>query len=204
MRTGSIIADLVPTAEQVSWLWEHRDVVAGFVGSLNEIVSAFLHGTFPTPGSVTPKQAERISQLVEPVAKDRSAQMNIVAQDHARVHVHNHFHIAYLEANAVQNGARRLAPPKLPSDLIESGVLLTLEQVKNSVTSKTGDRGVIEKIARKPVRLRFLSPEAKRLILDRPDNPLKRAFLVDVRVHLVQGEPRLYEIIEVHEVIDDE
>lgn len=204
LRTGSIIADLIPTADQITWLLDHKDLVGGFVVSLNEIVQYFITGAIPAAGVPTKSQAEQVSKIVEPVAKDVGSQLTVVASDQARVIVHQTSYISYVDANAVQNGARRLAGPDLPAERTERDVLLVLEQVKNSPTSKTGDRGIIEKISHRPIKLRFLAPDAKRAILELQDNPLRCAFLVDVHVKSVGGQPRLYEILTVNDVIPGE
>lgn len=44
MRSGSIIADLIPYAQQADWLLDHRDLLGAFVGNLNDLASFFLSG----------------------------------------------------------------------------------------------------------------------------------------------------------------
>jgi hypothetical protein len=75
--------------------------------------------------------------------------------------------------------------------------LLTLEQVKNVPSSKTGDRAIIEAIWPRAVKLQFLSDDAKNRVLTAEENPFQRVFIVDVEVHSVGGKPALYRVIDV-------
>ena len=50
--------------------------------------------------------------------------------------------------------------------------------------------------------LKFSNDEVKRQIVDLPENPLHKVFLVDVEVNAVEGKPRLYRILDVKDVID--
>jgi hypothetical protein len=74
--------------------------------------------------------------------------------------------------------------------------LLVLHQVRGDPKSKSGDRGIIESISKMPVRLWFTSEEIKKGILESPDNPFQREFIVDVEVKTVEdGKPALYKVL---------
>lgn len=200
MRSGSIIADLMPMGEQISWVLDHKDILGAFVTHLTDMAEYFLGGIPVDPPSR--QKAERFSQILDPVSKDSSAQYNIQASDSAKVEIHNHFHVGFVEANAIQNSVRRLYGPQVPALEIVRDRLLTLEQVKNVASARTGDRGVIESIWPRAVKLQFLSEAAKQQVLSLTENPFQRIFLVDVEVQSSNGRPALYRIIEVKEVID--
>ncbi|WVT72609.1 hypothetical protein QM996_13960 [Sinorhizobium chiapasense] len=201
IRSGSVIADLITVAEQAQWIMEHAEVFAGFVANTNELVNYFLGRDSDKRNEPTTRQAKQIAQFVEPVAKDFGSQLNMNVMDGATVHVHQHFHINGVEANAVQNGVNRFLGPRLPASQVLSDQLMILEQVKNSASAKSGDRGIIEAIHSKPVRLQFSSEDAKRRVLDLQENPLQCIFQVNVEVRSVGGRPALYRIIEVTDVI---
>ena len=110
---------------------------------------------------------------MEPVARDPGSLFTLQAFDHAKIEVHQHLHLGSIDANAIQNSVGRFLGPSLPAREIKRDVLLVLDQVKNSPTAKTGDRGVIEEIWHLPVKLRFMSEEAKRKVLELQDNPFK-------------------------------
>jgi hypothetical protein len=187
MRSGSIIADLMPLGEQISWVLDHKDILGAFVAHLNELAGYFLKGEIGAPP--TRQEAERLSQILEPVSKDSSAQYNIQASDSAKVEIHNHFHVGFVEANAIQNGVRRFLGPQLPALEVVRDRLMTLEQVKNVASAKTGDRGIIESVWPKAVKLQFLSDAAKQQVLSLAENPFQRVFLVDAEVHSARGRP---------------
>jgi hypothetical protein len=201
MRSGSIIADLMPLGDQISWIIDHKDLLGAFVSHLNDLAQYFLAGG---EGKNPPgrQDAARFSQILEPVSKDNSAQYIIQASDHAKVEIHNHFHVGFVEANAIQNGVRRFLGPAIPAIEIVRDRLLTLEQVKNVASAKTGDRGIIESVWPKAVKLQFLSETAKQQVLSLAENPFQRVFLVDAEVHAANGRPALYRIIDVKDVIE--
>ena len=70
----------------------------------------------------------------------------------------------------------------------------------DEVEDQLGDRGVVERFSKKPVKLLFMTPEAKAAVLDRP-YPFKAAHVVDVQVSTVKGEPVLYKVTHVHETL---
>ncbi len=194
---------LVALAEQTQFILENAEVLAGFVGNLQDVISYFLGTTRAAPAGIpSTKQARQIGSIVEPIAKDSASQMNIAIAGGVHFHAPVQINLTSLEANAVQNAAARFLGPSLPASCVASDQLMTLDQVKNRLKAKTGDYGIIETITDRPVRLQFLSEEAKRAVLELDhENPLQSVFLVDVEVRTVEGKPRLYRIIEVKDVI---
>lgn len=202
LRTGSIIAELSTLAEQASFVLEHKDVLAGFVSHVNELAQFFLRFVPGLKAPVTRKEAEQLSRFVEPVAKDAGSQLFLTVGPQSQVTI-NQFHINSEQANAIQNGIRRFAGrASLPDNGFFRNELLYIHQARDALHSRTGDLGVIERFSDRPVKLRFLSEDAKRRIIDHPENPFKFAFLVDGRVSTVEGKPALYEIFAVHDVIE--
>jgi hypothetical protein len=199
LRPGSIIADLIAVAEQAQWLVDHGVVLAGFVANTQEIIN-FLLGVGSEKAPPTARAVSQVAQIVEPIAKDFASQLNIQVSSGSEVNVYN-ININSRDANALQNSARRFLGPSLPATEIRTDELLILEQVKNSSSAQTGDRGVIESITRRPVKLVFLSEDAKKQVLDLPANPFQCVFLVDVEVKAVDGRPTLYRVIAVKEVM---
>ncbi len=205
IRSGSVIADLIAVAEQAQFITEHIEVFAGFVASTNDLVNYFL-GRSDTRKAIEPsqRQAKQTAQFLEPVAKDFGSQLNMNVMNGAVVNVYQSFNINGIEANAVQNGVHRFLGPQLPATKIFTDQLMVLEQVKNSLVSKSGDRGVIEAIHPRPVKLQFSSELAKRAVLELHENPLQCVFQVNVEVRSVGGRPALYRIIEVTDIIHRE
>ena len=90
---------------------------------------------------------------------------------------------------------RRYLGPSLPTNQILRDEILTLHQVRGDTKSKSGDRGVIESISKTPVKLWFSSEDIKKGILESPDNPFQRVFVVDVEVKTADSKPALYKVL---------
>jgi hypothetical protein len=116
LRTGSIIAvfqaladqarflfgehGVVPTAQSV---FDHPDTLAGFLGSVNDVVQFFL-GRTEGKKEPTKREADQIIKILEPVAKDNGSQLNMAVS--GSVHIGEiHYHYNSQEANAVQKRA---------------------------------------------------------------------------------------------------
>ena len=199
LRTGSIIAQLSALAEQTQWVLDHVEMLAGFVTNTNDVINFFLGRKSDATNLPSRGQAANIASILEPIAKDGGSQINISINGpvtFAPVIVVNS-----LEANAFQNSVKRYLGPQLPATMIKPDEVMTLEQVKNSAKSRTGDRGVIETISDRPVKLQFVSDEGKRQVLELHENPFQCAFLVDVEVRSTGGKPVLYRILDVKDVI---
>jgi hypothetical protein len=213
LRTGSIIAVLQAAAEQAHFLFgehgvvptaqsvfDHAETLAGFLGGINDIVQFFL-GNKEGKKEPTKKEAEQIIKLFEPVAKDNGSKLNMAFNGPVTI---GEFHFYYNseQANAVQNSARRYLGPALPNNTIRQDELLVLAQIRGVPKSKTGDRGIIESISKSDVKLLFTSEEIKREILDAPDNPFQKVFIVDVDVKTLGDKPALYKILAVKDSFD--
>lgn len=201
IRSGSIIADLIALNDQAEWLLKHAEVFGAFAANLNDIANFFLGKPNELQDAPTAKQAKQISHIIDPIAKDHGSQMNVIVSSGGVVNINN-VTINSTEANAIQNKVANYIAPKLPAQMGMADQLLVLEQVKNNPSSKSGDRGIIETISTKAVKLQFVSEEVKRKILEIKENPLQCVFLVDVDVRSIEGKPMLYRILEVKDIIE--
>lgn len=197
LRTGSIIAQLGALAEQAQTILDHAELLAGFYTNLGDVIDFFRGKPKAEAPPPSRQQAAYAASIVEPVAKDQASQVNITFNGPVTLQP---IIVSSLEANAIQNNVGRYLGPSLPATSVRQDELLVLEQVKNSAKARTGDRGVIETISDRPVKLQFLSDEAKRKVLDLHENPFQCAFLVDVEVRTVGGKPALYRILDVKDV----
>ena len=218
LRTGSITAVLQAIAEQghllfgehgvvpvVQSAFEHADTIGGFIVSLNDVIQFFLVNQDKKEPSK--KEADQIVKILEPVAKDNGSQLSVgfngsVAFNAPTFFGPIHFHYNSQEANAVQNNARRYLGPTLPTNQTLRDELLTLHQVRGDSKARSGDRGIIESISKAPVKLLFSSEDIKKGILDSPENPFQRVFVVDVEVKTVDGKPALYKVLALKDSFD--
>jgi hypothetical protein len=146
----------------------------------------------------TKREASQVIAVMEPVAKDGGA--NLFLNVSGDVHIHHHYDS--LKANAIQNSARRFIGETAPTNEVRQDQILSLFQVRGDASAKVGDRGIIESISPRPVKLIFASEEVKRQIIDQPENPFQKLFLVDIEAKATEGKVRLYRIFSVKDVLD--
>jgi hypothetical protein len=199
IRPGSILVELKALLEQGSFIIDHLQVLAGFITNLQDLINFFSAAPTPKQPRVTRDEAESVSTLLQPIAKDSGGQLTINLTGNTGPITINAVTINSQGANAVQNSIRRYLEPSLPRRGRFERELLYLDQMRGDARAKAGDRGVIERIYPKPVRLQFSTPEAKGEILERPTNPFKMAYEVDGHVTTSGGKPTLYRITAVHD-----
>jgi hypothetical protein len=206
LTKGSIIAELAAIAAQgslpigplgtIDSIKEAAGAlnsVSGFIKQLSSIYD-FFSGTTKSDIAPTKEQASRLSQLLRPVANDDAAQFNIsIAGD---VHVYPTITVNSEKANAVQNRVQKYLAPSLPETGIRKDVLLRLVQVRNDLRHHVGDLGVIESISKKSVKLWFTSETTKTSVIEQA-YPFKMGYIVDVDIQTVNGEPKVYKILQV-------
>jgi hypothetical protein len=202
LRTGSIIAELQSYLDQASFVLKHVDVYAAFLANFDDLTRFFLslNRTAEERDSRPSRmEANHINQILEPIAKDNGAQIFMTIQGDAHIDVANHYDSN--TANIIQNQIRRLYRPELPISLDLRSEPLTLFQMRDDPRGKAGDRGIIERLSSKPVKLQFMNEEAKRRVLE-VEYPFRKIFLIDGEVGTADGRPAVYKIYYVRDVID--
>jgi hypothetical protein len=188
---------LLPTAASV---FDHADTLAGFLGSINDIAQFFL-GNPEVEKKPPKKEAEQIIKIFEPIAKDSDSQLDMQINGPVTIgEIHYHFNSQ--QANAVQNRARQYLGPTIPTNTTLHDEVLTLIQMRGDPKARVGDKGVIESISKTAVKLAFGSEQIKKDIVESPDNPFQRAFIVDVDVRTADGKPALYKILALKDSFD--
>lgn len=206
VRSGSIIMDLVSMATQPQMLAPLTPLLIPFAQELADWFE-FLKGVKDAKdikelilGS-SKKDLQQISQIVEPAAKDPGSSIQINATHGGIVVVGGR--ITSLEANAGQNILRRyIDNVALAITGIHRDQVLYWYQMRDDRAAKPGDKGVIERLWKNPVKVRITSDDIKREMIDKQDNPFRKFYVVDVDVTEVQGRPVLYRILEVKDTFD--
>jgi hypothetical protein len=108
IRAGSILVQLKAFLEQASFLVDHVHVLAGFVTNLQDLVDFFLGRPALKQPPVPRDEAERLGEVLQPVAKDAGAQLTISVTGNTGPVTIAPIIITSERANAVQNGIRRL------------------------------------------------------------------------------------------------
>ncbi|WII94690.1 hypothetical protein LU276_06580 [Moraxella haemolytica] len=199
VKSGSIIATLVAIAPTLLPFAEHTNSIIEFATHLKNAFER-LKGK-PNNATLDATTLNNLSKLVEPVAKDKGATLNIHTVN-IYGDVKDSFNVSSLDANAIQNNARReLESLKEPIATYQNKVVLYFSQARGD--NKKGDKGIIELISKKEVKVAFGSQAIKnRMIIDVDYNIFDRAYLVDVKMQTVNDKPVLYTITEFYETIE--
>jgi hypothetical protein len=75
VREGSIVVQLKSLLEQASFLIDHIQVLAGFITNIQDLINFFLGRPAPKQPPVPRDEAERLSSILQPVAKDAGGQL---------------------------------------------------------------------------------------------------------------------------------
>ena len=201
VRSGSIVAELISIATQGQILAPVAPFLMLFAGQLGEWFE-FFKGVKDAKDikelllGTTKKELKQLSEIIEPVAKDGGSQLNIVVRDQGNVTFN--LTLNHLEANAIQNRIQRhisMLPDSISGTHLDQ--VLYWFQVRAESTQNAGDRAIVERFSKRPVKVAFASEAVKQAMLEQVDNPFLKLYVVDVDVTEVGGKPVLYKILVV-------
>ncbi|QKZ15152.1 hypothetical protein [Spirosoma sp. KUDC1026] len=138
-------------------------------------------------------------KFLEPIVKDTGSQINVgVININAPMTVI--LNLNSLEANAAQNSIQReIEATKQPQQNYFDRQVFTWHVAKNDAKSQSGDKGIISNISDRAVKVVFASEALKSSMLSMSENPLTKAFVVDVEVTYLSEKPIAYKILFLHE-----
>ncbi|MFZ1523310.1 MAG: hypothetical protein WAT22_00740, partial [Saprospiraceae bacterium] len=186
---------MIPFAENVN-------TILDFGNYFSKAIKYYLTGDGENP-ELTTIEFKEISTILNPIAKDKGSQFNISTTVNGNVTLN--FNINSNESNAIQNiFDKEIKKLKLPEqkDGIEERVILTFFQARSDLNSKIGNKGLIESLSKKPMNIIFDNEDLKVEILHSDVNPLKTAFLVDIKIEAINEKTIIYRIIKLHEYFD--
>lgn len=199
IRSGSIIIELVEWARNAVILVQDVTTVVRFAAMLKQVYDYFTGVADALPDRFERRDARDFVRFMDPVAKDRNGVLHLTARRVNNVIIN--IDAPSLNANAGQNRATNWeAMSKEPLSGVLEGQVFYWYQARDDAKKEAGDRGMIEAIARYPVRVHFANAEAKRAMLS--DALFTKAYVVTVDVQTVDGRPRLYRILAVTETLD--
>jgi hypothetical protein len=199
IRSGSIVVDLVALIATVAMIPEAVNTIVDFTRNIRDVVSYFRGQLESPPEGTSAADAEDIATVLKPIASDPKATVQFVARDNATVNLT--LNINSLEANAIQNRARNFAAVKAePVRGMVFGQLFYWFQARGQARAKSGDKGIIEAVSRKPVKVIFSDDGTKGQMLT--EALFQKAYVVDVDVQTIGDEPRLYKIVRLVESFD--
>lgn len=200
IKSGSIEAELVALAPGLLALVNHPMTVLGYARFLSETYD-FLTGKSPANPVTNRTTYENASAFVEPIAKDSASQLNLSVVNNGNVEFH--YHLDSAGANVAQNAARReLARKRETVTGLHDKVLLYWYQTRGDIKSKAGDKAIVESLWDRPVKAIFEDASIKEKILSSPENLFNLAYIVDLEVGTVDGQPAVYKITRLHEIIE--
>lgn len=204
IRTGSIITELVALAPYSLPFVEHADTVIEYAKHLKTLYDWFSGKSEEKPQAMEKATLQNLSEILEPVAKEHSSQINIGAVN-IQGDVIVNMNLNSTEANAAQNGIRReIDAMKEPLTGVHEQVAMYWAQARNIPDNKAGDKARIESIYKGDVKVRFANDGLKATLLYEEPYPFKKVFIVDVAVETVNDKPVLYKVLNFHDAIDRE
>jgi hypothetical protein len=202
IREGSIITKLVDFAQLSLPLVADMNTLMQFAKHLKGLYDVFL-GKSKDDKNLSLEKSDliQLSKIVNPVAKDNGSQINISNVYHGDVSYT--INLDSVSSNAIQNDiARRINSTIEPKSNIHQKVVIKWYQTKNDPTAQTGDKGIIESIYPRPVKVVFSNEESKVFLLQEKLNIFLHGFIVDVRVETLDNIPVLYNILNLYGTVE--
>lgn len=204
IKTGSVICELIELATVgVLPFAENMNTIIGFGEYVSKAYNYFLGKNNEKPQGLTQSELKELSQIVNPIAKDNGSQINLSTTINGNVELH--LHLSSIEANAVQNVIEREIEQYKQSETakdIKTKVVLTWFQARNDMQATTGNKGTIEEVSQRPLNIIFEDDALKEKMLHGTANPFNTAFVVDVKLQIVQGSVVAYKVIKLHETFE--
>lgn len=202
IRSGSIITELVALAPYTVPFTEHADTVLEYAKYIKVFYDWMLGRSDEPAPEVDKTTLQNMSQIVEPIAKDKASQINFGTINFNGQVILN-LNMSGMEANAAQNAIRReIESRKEPVTGIREQVVMYWAQARNQQNNKAGDKVRIESIWPTDVKVRFANDELKTRMLFEEPHPFNKNFIVDVAVETVNNKPVLYKVLQLHEAFD--
>jgi len=199
IRPGSILIELFAHVLPVlpllwdgtpldAWLQQATQILDWLAGKLGD-----------KPQELSKSELNNWKTVVEPIAKDHGAQLNLAVGDNSTVTVNQFIYSSEDARKAQQKISDELVRIDTPADNIHRRKLMHWYQTKFVDHTKTGDKVIIEDISKSPVKVIFENDAVKAQMLagdanfSRPWHQL--AYVVDVEVQTVRSDPKLYTIL---------
>lgn len=197
IESGSVIAALVPLLETADWLTGHRDIVGPFVAQFGDIMEMIR--SFPPKARSIPREEVRAAKdVTKPLAGDKGAEINIYAADGANV-VTNIYNFGTNGMRDIRRHADIILGG-LPGEFPFENEPMVLHQLRDGPAGPTGDYGFLDRFSSYPVRLRWLSSEAKDAVLGRRENVFDFIYFVSGVARTAGGNVATYDIRRVEDV----
>lgn len=199
VRSGSIIVELASLAAPVvPLLWE-GGTLTQWSKIVQDTASWLLGKSTQSPKEYSKQDLQEWTQIIEPIAKDNGAQMNINVADGGKVI--NQITFNSNDAKAMQNQIGRLIDVlDEPEENIHRRKVMYWYQAKFDADSDTGNRAIIDELSKSSLKVVFENNAVKEAMLH-PDSSFNKpwhelAYVVDVEVQTVRNVPKLYKVLQ--------
>ncbi|WII95959.1 hypothetical protein LU276_03865 [Moraxella haemolytica] len=194
IRQGSIIATLITAGVAVLPFAEHANTILDFGNHLMNILSYLKGDKASSQPPLTQQSLTNIHKFVEPVAKDGGSIVQVEGNNNMII-------INSAEAKEIQRNAQlELSRLNAPMTGTHKKALLYFNQTRAD-NKHGGDKGVIEAISPKEVKVIFDTPELKNRIIRESDKVYDNAYIVDVNVQTIKDKPALYTVMDFYEIV---
>jgi hypothetical protein len=200
IETGSVLLDLVEFgSSSVIPFMEGTNTIVGFAQFLKTTVAYFLEKKGDKP-ELTIQDCKELSQIVNPIASDKSSQLNVSVTVNGNVT--NYVSLNCNNSNALQNILKNEIKEKLElknGDVVENA-LMVFAQTKNQVVGKDGNKVIIDDaLPNKAINLIIPDKKMRKEMIKGDYNPNNFAFQVDVKIKTSNDKIFAYEILKFHE-----
>lgn len=194
IRSGSVIATLVPLIPVLHGLIDHNFHIVDFSQQLHSTIKYFQGLGKPPAFEIERRNCENIRALVEPITKEDGAEF--IFEGPSARGLKEMTRVTTVGAAVVkQNIAKEMDLLQEPSINLLKNMKIHWYQARNDRFSTAGDRGIIDAISEKPVKVIFSTENLKNQMLLRFGNPFQMLYDVDVVADFRGKKPRSYQII---------
>ena len=199
IKQGSIVVDIIAVAGHVVTGIDASVQIAGYARYLKDAYD-FLNGNREADAKeYTKREYKNFHDIVNPVVNDTKSELKI--ENSGNINIGSVTLIQnFNSGNTAQNRTDHyIGMSNIPANGLHTDMLLRLYQTRNDPKGKTGDRGIIDKLSSKHVKLAFASDDIKSQILE---DPYGKIYQVDVDVQSIDDQPRLYKVVELKDMED--
>lgn len=209
IRSGSIITELVDKLPLALPFIEYTNNIVDFAGHLKDLYyqmigkeSYQVEAQLGVASQSDTTDLRNAYRVLNPVVKDTGSQLNIGAVNF-NGNVTVNLNLNSMEANAAQNALQRMIGSRKSSiqNHFEKQVFVW-HVAKNDIRSQSGDKGYISTLSDRPVKVIFESESLKGRMLKIDENPMHKAFIVDVEVSYIEDKPIAYKVLQMHDYFD--
>lgn len=194
IRQGRIIADVVAISPQVMQVLPFINAVASFTKHLKNAYD-YLAGNSDEKPSLDKASYQNLTSILEPIAKDSGSQLNL-----GQVEGNVYISINSPTANAVkEKAAQELVALGEATTGLKEKVLFYWYRARADTRIQTGDKAIVESVSLRPIKVVFANDEIKEQMIQGDDNPFRFAYVVDILIDTIGGQPKLFKVVTVHE-----